>query len=72
MNLSPYPNFCKTEKIKSTPRILQKDFYLVYLTHQLWHIVERVYSNVILFFIASEWYSPIIVTKIILHLILKN
>ena len=37
MNLSPYPNLCKAEKIKSTPRILQKDFYSVYLTHQLWH-----------------------------------
>ena len=37
MNLSPYPNLCKAEKIKSTLRILQKDFYSVYLTHQLWH-----------------------------------
>ena len=37
MNLSPYPNFCKAEKLKfqSTLRILQKDFYSVYLTHQL-------------------------------------
>ena len=37
MNLSPYPNLCKAEKIKSTLRILQKDFYSVYLIHQLWH-----------------------------------
>ena len=37
MNLSPYPNLCKAEKLKSqsTLRILQKDFYSVYLTHQL-------------------------------------
>ena len=35
MNLSPYPNLCKAEKIKSTLRILQKDFYSVYLTHRL-------------------------------------
>ena len=33
MNLSPNPNFCKAEKIKSTSKILQKDFYSVYLTH---------------------------------------
>ena len=37
MNLSPYPNFCKAKKIKSNTRILQKHFYSVYLTHQLWH-----------------------------------
>ena len=37
MNLSPYTNICKAEKIKSTLRILQKDFYSIYLTHQLWH-----------------------------------
>ena len=35
MNLSPYPNLYKAENIKSTLRILQKDFYSVYLTHQL-------------------------------------
>ena len=35
MNLSPYPNLCKAEKIKSTLRILQKDFYSAYLIHQL-------------------------------------
>ena len=41
MNFSPYPNFCKTEKTKSqstlpkTLTILQRDFYTVYLTHQL-------------------------------------
>ena len=58
MNLSPYPNFCKAEKLKfqSTLRILQKDFYSVYLTHQLCHKK----SNVILFLIASDWCSPII------------
>ena len=42
MNVSPYPNLRKAEKIKSTPRILQKDFYSVYLTHQLSQIAERV------------------------------
>ena len=37
MDLSPYPNLRKAEKLKSqlTLRILQKDFYSVYLTHQL-------------------------------------
>ena len=37
MNLSPYANLCKSEKLKSqsTLRILQKNFCSVYLTHQL-------------------------------------
>ena len=37
MNLFPCPNLCKAVKLKSQPtlRILQKDFYSVYLTHQL-------------------------------------
>ena len=43
MNFSPYPNFCKSEEIKSQStlpkalRILQRGFYSVYLTHQLYH-----------------------------------
>ena len=35
-------------------------------------IVERVYSKVIAFLIASDWFSRIIVTNVFLHLILKN
>ena len=37
MNLSPYPNLWKAEKLKSQSalRILQTDFYSVYLTHYL-------------------------------------
>ena len=37
MNLPPNPNLSKAEKLKSqsTLRILQKDFFSVYLTHQL-------------------------------------
>ena len=35
MNLSTYRNLCKAEEIRSTLRIIQKGFYLVYLTHQL-------------------------------------
>ena len=37
MNLSPYPDLCKAEKLKSqsTLRILQKYFYSIYLTHLL-------------------------------------
>ena len=37
MTLSPYPNLCKAEKIKSTLKILQKNFYSAYLTNQLCH-----------------------------------
>ena len=42
MNLPPYPNLRKAERIKSTLRILQEDFYSVYLTHQLLQIAEKV------------------------------
>ena len=41
MNLSPYPNLCKAEKIISTLRMLQEDFYTVYLTRQLLQIAEK-------------------------------
>ena len=30
----------QSKKDKTTPRILQKDFYSVYLTHQLWHFLS--------------------------------
>ena len=73
MNLSPYPNLSKAEKIKSTTKILQKDFYSVYLTHQLWHKSRKsVSSKVIIFLIASDWCSPITITNVFLQLILKN
>ena len=42
MNLSPYPNLCKAEKIKSTLRVLQEDFYSDYLTDQWLQIAEKV------------------------------
>ena len=36
-------------------------------------IVERVHIKVIIFLIASDWYSPIIIiTNVFLHFILKN
>ena len=35
-------------------------------------IVERVYSKVIIFLIVSDWYSPIIATKVFLNLTLNN
>ena len=35
-------------------------------------IVERVYIKVVIFSIATDWRSPIIVTNVFLHLILKN
>ena len=58
MNLSPYPNLRKAEKLKSQPtlRILQKDFSSVYLTHQLCmqQIVEECKSS--LFLIASVFH----------------
>ena len=63
MNLSPYPNLCKAKKIKSTPMILQKDFYSVYLINCDTNSRKSVYSKV-RFLIASDWCSPIIVTNV--------
>ena len=63
MKFPPYPNLCKVEKIKSTLTILQKNFYSVYLTHQLIaNSGKSVYNKAFLFLIASEWSSPIIVS----------
>ena len=51
MNLSPCPNLFKAEKVKSTLRMLQKDFYSVYLTHQfVSQIVERVCTVKLFYF----------------------
>ena len=59
MDLSPYPNLRKAEKLKSqsTLRILQKDFYSVYLIHQLCiqQIVEGCKCS--LFLIASVFHQ---------------
>ena len=72
MNLSPYPNLCKAEKIKSTPRILQKDFYsVIWLINYDTNSRKSVYGKVI-FLIASDWCSRIIETNVFLHFILKN
>ena len=58
MGFSPYPDLRKAEKLKSqsTLRILQKDFYSVYLIHQLCiqQIVEGFKSS--LFLIASVFH----------------
>ena len=63
MNLSLYPNLCKTEKVKSTLRILQKDIYWVYLAYQLSHN-EWKECKIIPFLKASYWCSPIIVSNV--------
>ena len=58
MDLSPYPTLWKAEKLKSqaTQIILQKDFYSVYLTHQLYiqPIVDGCKSS--LFLVASAFH----------------
>ena len=64
INLFPYPNLCKAEKIKPTPRIIQKYFYSVYLTHQSdTNSRKTVYSKVIVL-TASDWCSSVIVTNV--------
>ena len=66
MNLSPYRNLRNAEKIKSALRILQGDFYSVYLTHQfVTSSGKSVYSNVIVFLIAADWCSAIIVSNLL-------
>ena len=69
-NLHPYPNLRKTEKIKSTVRILKKDFCSVYFIHQSWWCKKSkksVYSKVM-----TDYCSPIIVSKCFLHPVHKN
>ena len=63
MNLPPYPNLCKAEKLKSqsTLRILQRDFYSVYLTHQL---CNKWLEGVKVFYFNSFCFSPIIVYNV--------
>ena len=49
MNLSPYPHLCKAENIKSTLRILQKDFSL-FGSSIMTQIVERMCTVKLLYF----------------------
>ena len=75
MNLFPYLNLCKAEKIKSkinSKDITERFLFSLFDSSIMAQIGERVYSKVIIFLIASDWCSPIIVTIAFLDLILKN
>ena len=73
MNLSPYPNFCKAEKIKSqstlskafgkSKDIVERFLFSLFDTSIMSRIVERVYK-IVLFLIAADWFSNIIVSNI--------
>ena len=72
MNLSPYPNLCKAEKIKINSKDnAERLLFSLFDSSIMKLIVKGVYSKVI-FLIASDWCSPIIVTNVLLHLILMN
>ena len=76
MNLSRYPNLRKAEKIKSTQDITERCLFSLPDSSVMTQIVERmcIFSKVILFLIAADWCSPIVVTRsnVFLHLILKS
>ena len=62
----------RKDKIKDITEIF---LFSLFDSSILTQIVESVYSKVIIFLIASEWCSAIIVTivtNVFLHLILKN
>ena len=50
-------------ELRSGLRILQNDFYSVYLTHQLCHKYKV--CKIILFLISSDWCSAIIASGVI-------
>ena len=73
MNLSPYPNLCKVEKTKSALRALKKDYLFIQFIWLVNYVTNStVYSKVILFLIASDWWFSIIAFKYYLQSILKN
>ena len=76
MNLSQYPNLRKSEKIISAQDVTERFLFSLFDSSTMTQIVERmcIFSKVILFLIASDWCSPIIVTRsnVFFHLILKN
>ena len=55
-------------KSKHITKIL---LFSLFFSSIMTQIVERVYGKVI-FLVPSDWCSPIIVTNVFLHLILKN
>ena len=61
----------RKDKINSKD-ITERFLFSLFDSSIMTQIVERVYSKVIIFLIASDWCSPIIVTNFFLRLILKN
>ena len=61
----------RKDKINSK-HITEKFLFSLFDSSMMTQIVERVYSKVIIFLMASDWCLPIIVTNAFLHLILKN
>ena len=56
----------------NTKDITQRFLFGLFDLSVMAQIIERVYSKVITFLIASDWCLSIIVTNVFLHLILKN
>ena len=61
----------RKDKINSKD-ITERFLFSLFDSSVMTQIVERVYSKVIIFLIASDWCSPIAVTNVFLHFILKN
>ena len=61
----------RKDKINSKD-ITEKCLFSLFDSSVMTEILERVYSKVLIFLIASDWCSPTIVANVFLHLILKN
>ena len=61
----------RKDKIKSKD-IIEIFLLSLFGSSIMTQIVERVYIKVIIFLIAFDWCSPIIVINVFLHLIFKN
>ena len=61
----------RKDKINSKD-ITERFLFSLFDSSIMTQIVKRVHSKVIIFLIASDWCSPIIVTNVFLRLILKN
>ena len=61
----------RKDKINSKERT-ERLLFSLFDSSIMTQIAERVYSSKVIFLIASDWCSPIIVTNVFLHLNLKN
>ena len=62
----------RTKDKTNSKGITERFLFRLFDSSIVMQLVERVLSKVIIFLIASDWCSPIIVTNVFLLLILRN